>query len=70
MSAVKQTLIYCDGGDECPNDGCYCESDASNDTAAVQRAGMPNMGWLHRRGKDYCAACAKRLFNYGDGVEA
>ncbi len=70
MSVSKMTLIYCDGGEECPNGGCYCDSDASHETAAVQRASFPNNGWLHRGGKDYCAACAKRLFNHGDGKEA
>ncbi len=64
MSAAKQTFIYCDGGKECPEDGCYAHSDASNMTAAQQRVDYVLDGWLNKGSKDYCPACAKRLFNH------
>lgn len=64
MSVAYETLIYCDGGRECPADGCYCDGDSRHDNATQQRASFAVNGWLHRRGKDYCTGCAKRLFNW------
>lgn len=71
MSAHKETLIFCDGADrsellgkECPLDGPYLDGDGRSDSAAHQRKGFAINGWLHRKGKDYCPACAKRLFAY------
>jgi hypothetical protein len=68
MSAYKETLIFCDGdgflGKECPMDAPYGDGDGRGRTAAAQREGYVLDGWLFRGGKDYCPACAKRLFGY------
>lgn len=70
MSVAHETLIYCDGGKECPMDGCYCDGDSRHQLAKQQRASFPINGWLYRNGKDYCGACAKRLFNVEIGDTA
>lgn len=65
MSAVKQTYIYCDGGTECPRqdeDQPAYTVDFTDGNAAQQRSRFADSGWIYRRGKDYCPACAKRLF--------
>lgn len=70
MSAYKETLIFCDGADgvllgqECPLDAPYGDADSRNATAATQRKRYVEDGWVYRKGKDYCPACAKRLFAY------
>lgn len=69
MSAVKETLIFCDGADggvlandfTCPMDGPYAPGDARSRSAKEQRAGYGLDGWVFRGGKDYCPDCAKRL---------
>lgn len=69
MSAIKETLIFCDGQDggtlandfTCPMTGPYGDGDTRSRTAVSQRNGYAADGWLYRNGKDYCPACAKRL---------
>ena len=70
MSAFKETLIFCDGvaggllanDFTCPMDGPYGDGDARARPARSQRASYAMDGWVYRNGKDYCPACAKRLF--------
>lgn len=65
MSVSKQTFIYCDGGEPCPQydeDQVPYTVDGATETAADQRATFPTNGWLYRGGKDYCPACVERLF--------
>jgi hypothetical protein len=70
MSAVKETLIFCDGSEggvlgndfTCPLDGPYGSGDTRSRSAKSQRASYGIDGWVYRNGKDYCPDCAKRLF--------
>jgi hypothetical protein len=70
VSAYKETLIFCDGASggvlandfSCPEDGPYSASDARSRSAKSQRASYGADGWLYRNGKDYCPACAKKIF--------
>ena len=61
MSAVKETLIFCDGF-SCPEDGPYSAGDARSRSAKSQRSSYGADGWVYRNGKDYCPACAKAIF--------
>lgn len=67
MSAHKMTLVWCDGGDECPQETPYADSDASSQTAARQRETYHLDGWRFVNGKDYCPDCNKRLFGTAKG---
>lgn len=69
MSIVTEKLLFCDGGNLCPEDGPYGCADGRNDTAAEQRRQAKDIGWIRRKGKDYCPECANRLgyVNGGSG---
>lgn len=63
MTAIKTTLIYCDGRDEgldCPLDGPISSDVGPTETAAYQREHLfPQHGWKRIKGKDYCPLCVK-----------
>lgn len=63
---VKETLLFCDGDPGCPMDGPFADGDNRNNNAAEQRHSAGREGWIRRNGKDYCQACAKRLFPPSD----
>lgn len=60
MTAKIDTVITCDGGDKCPLDTAY-GGDASYRSASIHRSTYWIDGWVYRKGKDYCPACAERL---------
>ena len=68
MSAIKETLIFCDGNGggilandfSCPNTDAYGGGDARQQSARQQRMGYGADGWVFRAGKDYCPECKKR----------
>ena len=61
MSVEIETLIFCDGGDGCPENGPYADGDARSKTAKAQRATYGGDGWRYIGGKYYCPACASRI---------
>jgi hypothetical protein len=66
MSAVKETLIFCDGGKlgvkDCPMTGPYADGDCRTETATAQRLKYDVDGWVAGgNGVDVCPHCAKKL---------
>lgn len=80
MSAVKETLIFCDGRDggvlrndfTCPQTGPYADGDSRSLSAVQQRASYRKDGWRYIDGKDYCPACVKaiRALKRREGTDA
>jgi hypothetical protein len=58
VSALKETLIYCDGPPAvCPQEGPYGNGDGRELNASSQRTGYKTDGWHYWQGKDYCPTC-------------
>lgn len=61
MTATIETIITCDGGDDCQTHEPYGVGISTNMNAKTQRERYYLDGWVYRKGKDYCAGCASRL---------
>lgn len=62
MSIIKLSYLYCDGENCQHRDGTGQEpfniDPMPGDTASDIRAGAKEIGWVRRKGKDYCPYCA------------
>jgi len=59
MVITTETIIHCDGGQECPLDGEAIHSgDARGESARAQLKGS---GWLSKGGKHYCPDCRRAV---------
>lgn len=62
MSAVTETLIFCDGGPKCKSDGDpWANGECRSDTAKLQRHRYQVDGWQYINGKDFCPDCIRRM---------
>jgi len=58
MSLTIETILGCDG----PCGKTYSDGDAKHQPGKLQRESARKCeGWIHRRSKDYCKACAEKL---------
>jgi len=56
MTVTRQSLVFCDGGDDCPNEGEPLMGGESFDTVTEQLSGS---GWVRRNGKHFCESCKR-----------
>ena len=61
MTIFIETLLRCDGDDDCPMDGPYGEADVRSHSSAQQRDSAKKSGWIRIKQKDYCPDCAKNV---------